>query len=85
MADNIHLKAFIRLDGQNRVVAGSLIYRKSMPKNGKWVEIPTGKCCVPDVAPFILPTTSTTTTLEPLTTTTTTEETSTTTTSTTIP
>lgn len=72
MANNNNLKAFIRLDGQNRVVAGSLVYRKSKPKNGKWVEIPTGVCCVPDVAPYIVPTTTTTTTAELTTTTTTT-------------
>ena len=34
------LKAFVRFDGQGRVVAGSLIFRKKMPKVGKWMEIP---------------------------------------------
>ena len=39
------LKVFVRADGQNRLVAGSLILRKKMPKVGKWYEIPAYECC----------------------------------------
>jgi len=49
------LKAFVRFDGQGRIVSGSLILRKKMPKVGKWQEVPAYECCV-----F---TTSTTTTI----------------------
>lgn len=57
------LKAFVRIDGQGRVVAGSLILRKNKPKVGKWQEITAYECCNP---------TTTTTTTVPTTTTTTT-------------
>ena len=50
------LKAYVRLDGQERVVSSSLIWRRKMPKVGKWVEIPGSECCNPTT------TTSTTTT-----------------------
>ena len=66
------LKAYVRYDGSGRVVAGSLILRRQMPKVGKWVEIPAYECCNP--------TTTTTTTAAPTTTTTTTRATTTTTT-----
>jgi hypothetical protein len=39
------LKAFIRMDYDGRIVAGSLILRKKMPKVGKWLEIPAYECC----------------------------------------
>jgi hypothetical protein len=39
------LKAFVRYDGSGRVVAGSLVFRKNKPKNGRWVEIPKSLCC----------------------------------------
>lgn len=58
------LKAFVRIDGSGRVVAGSLILRKTKPKVGKWQEIPAYECCNP--------TTTTTTSVAPTTTTTTT-------------
>jgi hypothetical protein len=94
MGDNINLRAFVRLDGQNRVVTGSLVMRKNKPKVGKWMEIVKGQCCVPVVlTPFgeqfaaglqdYLGSTTTTTTTGETTTTTTTaipEETTTTTT-----
>lgn len=69
------LKAFVRIDGSGRVVAGSLVLRQKMPKNGKWVEIPAHQCCDPlEVVPsqFEAPSTSSTTTEEPPTTTSTT-------------
>jgi hypothetical protein len=69
------LKAYVRFDGSGRIVAGSLILRRKIPKVGKWVEIPAYECCNP--------TTTTTTTGVPVTTTTTTTVTPTTTTTTT--
>lgn len=72
--NNQRLKAFVRIDGSGRVVAGSLILRKKKPKVGKWQEIQAYECC---------DTTTTTTTAAPTTTTTTTEEPATTTTTTT--
>ena len=41
------LKAYVRFDGQGRVVAGSLIFRRKMPKVGKWMEIQAYECCNP--------------------------------------
>lgn len=68
------LKAFVRIDGSGRVVAGSLVLRQKMPKNGKWVEIPAHQCCDPlEVVPSQTElTTTSTTTEEPTTTSTTT-------------
>lgn len=51
------LKAFVRLDGSHRIVAGSLILRKRKPKVGRWYEIPAYECCNTT-------TTTTTTTLD---------------------
>lgn len=62
------LKAFVRYDGSGRVIAGSLVLRRSMPKVGKWKEIPTYECCEPTTTT----TTTTSTTVAPSTTTTTT-------------
>jgi hypothetical protein len=39
------LKAYVRFDGSGRIVAGSLILRKNMPKVGKWMEIQGYQCC----------------------------------------
>lgn len=39
------LKAFIRVDGSGRKVNASLIWRKSMPKVGRWVEVDGYECC----------------------------------------
>ena len=52
------LKAFVRYDGLGRIVGGSLVKRREMPKVGKWVEIPAYECCN-------FSTTTTTTTSEP--------------------
>jgi len=60
------LKAYVRFDGSGRVVPGSLVLRRKMPKVGKWQEIVGYECCNP--------TTTTTTTATPTTTTTTTAE-----------
>ncbi len=62
--DKRPLKAFVRFDGSGRVVAGSLILRRKIPKVGNWQEIVAYDCCNP--------TTTTTTTAAPTTTTTTT-------------
>ena len=43
--DKRPLKGFVRFDGQNRIVAGSLILRRKMPKVGKWMEISAYQCC----------------------------------------
>lgn len=78
------LKAFVRFDGSGRVVAGSLILRKKMPKVGKWQEIVGYECCpTTTTTTTAAPTTTTTTTAEPTTTTSTTAEPTTTTTTTT--
>jgi hypothetical protein len=63
------LKAYVRYDGSGRVVAGSLVFRKKKPRNGRWVEITKNQCC----NPIPIPPTSTTTTTNyyPTTTTTT--------------
>ena len=39
------LRAYVRFDGSGRVVAGSLVLRRKMPKVGKWMEIQTYECC----------------------------------------
>jgi len=54
------LKAFVRIDGTGRVVAGSLILRKNKHKVGKWREIPAHECCPPPTT--AAPATTTTTT-----------------------
>tara|TARA_R110000868_G_scaffold66894_1_gene198925 strand:+ start:290 stop:700 length:411 start_codon:yes stop_codon:yes gene_type:complete len=63
--NNRPLKAYIRYDGSNRVVAGSLILRKNKPKVGKWKEISAYECCnlTTTSTTTIAPTTTTTTTL----------------------
>jgi len=61
------LHAYVRFDGSGRVVAGSLILRRKMPKVGKWEEIPAYECCNPTTS-----TTSTTSTSTSSTTTSTT-------------
>jgi hypothetical protein len=60
------LKGYVRYDGSGRVVPGSLILRRKMPKVGKWKEIQAYECCDPN-----FPTTSTTTTVASTSTTTT--------------
>ena len=39
------LKAFVRLDGNGRVVSGSLLLRESKPKVGRWIQVQTYVCC----------------------------------------
>jgi hypothetical protein len=45
MSTNRNLKAYIRIDGSGRDVAGSLVLRRKMPGNGKWKEILGYQCC----------------------------------------
>lgn len=40
------LTGYVRYDGSGRVVAGSLILRKKMPKVGRWKAVDTYDCCV---------------------------------------
>lgn len=40
-----NLHAFVRFDGQGRVIAGSLVLRKNKPKVGNWQEISGYECC----------------------------------------
>ena len=74
MSNKRDLKAYVRFDGSGRIVAGSLILRRSKPKVGKWQEITAYECCNPTTSTTTTaaPTTTTTTTVAPTTTTTTT-------------
>ena len=45
MSNRKDLRAYVRLDGSGRVVGGSLILRKKMPKVGRWIEVTTYECC----------------------------------------
>lgn len=40
------LKGYVRIDGSGRIIAGSLVLRKKMPKNGRWYEAPAYLCCL---------------------------------------
>lgn len=42
-----HLKAWVRYDGNNNAVAGSLIFQKDKPKVGKWKEYKDVSLCCP--------------------------------------
>lgn len=62
MGLNKDKRAFVRIDGSGRIVPGSLIFRKSKPKTGKWKEISGYECCnglelfyTPDSFPIIFP------------------------------
>ena len=50
------LKAYVRFDGNQRVIPGSLVLRRNKPKVGNWKEIQTYECCNPPsdcpVGPF---------------------------------
>jgi len=54
MANLRDLKAFVRYDGSGRVVAGSLIFRKSKPKVGNFQQINSFKCCNFDQSPVVV-------------------------------
>lgn len=62
------LKAYVRYDGNGRLISGSLILQRFKPKVGNWVEIDAYECCNPTTS-----TTSTTTSVPTTTSTTTTQ------------
>lgn len=45
--DKRTLKAYVRIDGMGRVVNSSLVFRRKMPKVGKWIEVQSYQCCNP--------------------------------------
>jgi hypothetical protein len=45
MATSKKLKAWVRYDGQNKIVPSSLILQANKPKVGTWKEISTDLCC----------------------------------------
>lgn len=45
-ADN-RLKAYVRYDGNGRVVPSSIILRRNKPQVGDWVEVLANLCCNP--------------------------------------
>lgn len=45
MAKSNKLKAWVRYDGQKKIVPSSLILQANKPKVGTWVEISTDLCC----------------------------------------
>lgn len=48
MASNKRVnKAYVRYDGNGRVIAGSLILNRFKPQVGNWQEIPAYECCNP--------------------------------------
>lgn len=63
------LKAYVRYDGNGRVVAGSLVLRRRKPKVGNWVEIPAYECCAPTTTTTTTSSTSTSTSTSTTTTT----------------
>ena len=42
-----NLSAFVRYDGSGRVISGSLILQKNMPKDGNWKQTQAYLCCDP--------------------------------------
>jgi hypothetical protein len=45
MTNKRDLKAYVRYDGSGRVIAGSLVLRRSKPKVGNWHEVQGYECC----------------------------------------
>ncbi len=42
---NIRKKLFIRIDSSGRSIPGSAVYRNSIPKIGRWIEVTANSCC----------------------------------------
>ena len=42
---NTKLRAFARYDGNGKIVPGSNILAREMPKTGNWIEGPVNLCC----------------------------------------
>jgi len=61
MSNKRDLKAYVRFDGSGRIVAGSLVLRRSKPKVGKWQEITAYECCNSTTSTTSSTTSSTTT------------------------
>ena len=56
-------KLYVRVDGSGRLIPGSSVLRKKMPKVGKWVEVNGYECCnYTTTTTTAVPTTTTTTT-----------------------
>ena len=45
MSNKKRFRAFVRFDGSGRVIPGSLVMRKHIPKVGRWQEITGYECC----------------------------------------
>jgi hypothetical protein len=75
------LKAYVRYDGNKKIVPGSLILARKKPLVGNWKEVPAYECCNYTTTTSTTHTTTSTTTVAPTTTTSTTHLTTTTTTS----
>jgi hypothetical protein len=73
MADQIKLKAFVRIDGSGKVIPGGPIFQAQKPKVGKWREISIKECCNYNPNTTTTTTSSTSSTSTSTTTTTTTE------------
>jgi len=73
MADQIKLKAFVRIDGTGKVIPGGPIFQAQKPKVGKWREISIKECCNYNPNTTTTTTSSTSSTSTSTTTTTTTQ------------
>lgn len=49
MGKKIDLRAFIRYDGNGKVVPGGNILARKEPKVGNWTEIAADECCSPPI------------------------------------
>ncbi len=45
--NNPRTNAYVRLDGEGRVVSGSVVLRKKKPVTGHWMQIQAQQCCFP--------------------------------------
>ena len=64
--NNRSLKAYVRFDGNGRIIPGSLILNRFKPAVGNWQETPAYECCNSNVLPsncieFVVDTTEGTT------------------------
>ena len=66
------LRAYVRYDGNQRVIPGSLVLRRNKPKVGNWKEIEAYECCNPTTTTTTSSSTSTSTSTSTTTSTTTT-------------
>lgn len=57
-----NMRYFYRISGKGEPVAGSLIKRRSKPKNGRWLEVARNICCLPTTTTTTSSSTTTTTT-----------------------